>query len=81
VPKIAAAVACQKEIPNPRKNDPYESARSETFAPHQGQKSDEALPPRSLSAMTFVPLSSKFMAPSLDYPIQTAIFRNEKNRM
>jgi hypothetical protein len=62
VPRTAARVACQKEIPKPRKNDPYESANKETFAPHQGQKSDEALPPRSLSWMTFVPLSSKFIA-------------------
>jgi hypothetical protein len=49
VPKIAARVACQNEIPKPKKNDPYESAKSETFAPHQGQKSEEAFPCRSFS--------------------------------
>ena len=58
VPRIAATVACQKEMPKPRKNDPYESARSETFAPHHGQKRFEGLPPRSDSAIVFVPLSS-----------------------
>jgi hypothetical protein len=60
VPMIAAKVACQKEMPKPRKNEPYESANSETLAPHQGQNKDEAFPLRSFSAITFVPLSSKF---------------------
>ncbi|CAB4535959.1 unannotated protein [freshwater metagenome] len=49
VPRMAAMVACQKEIPKPKKNDPYESAKSETFAPHHGQKREDALPARSLS--------------------------------
>ena len=62
VPRTAARVACQKEIPKPRKKEPYERANRETFAPHHGQKSDEAFPPRSLSSMTFVPLSSRFIA-------------------
>ena len=44
VPIIAAHVACQKEMPNPRKKEPYESARSETFPAAQGQKSDRAVP-------------------------------------
>jgi hypothetical protein len=61
VPTIAANVACQNEIPNPRKKAPYESAKSETFAPHHGQKSEAALPPLSDSWMTFVPLSSRFI--------------------
>jgi hypothetical protein len=60
VPKNAAAVACQNEIPNPRKKEPYERARSETFAPHHGQKSDEAFPERSDSDMTLVPFNSRF---------------------
>ena len=60
VPIIAAKVACQKEIPKPRKNEPYESANKETLAPHHGQNKDEAFPERSLSAITFVPFSSKF---------------------
>jgi hypothetical protein len=47
VPIIAAKVACLNEIPKPKKNEPYERARSETFAPHQGQKSDLADPLRS----------------------------------
>jgi len=61
VPKKAAMVACQNEIPNPRKKAPYERARSETLAPHHGQKSEEALPPLWLSSMIFVPFNSKFM--------------------
>jgi hypothetical protein len=60
VPIKAAAVACQNEIPNPRKKEPYERARSETFAPHQGQKRDDAFPERSASEMTLVPFNSKF---------------------
>jgi hypothetical protein len=44
VPRIAASVACQNEIPKPKKNEPYERAKSETFAPHHGQKRDDALP-------------------------------------
>jgi len=44
VPKIAAIVACQNEIPKPKKNEPYERANSETFAPHHGQKSDDGFP-------------------------------------
>jgi hypothetical protein len=47
VPIIAAKVACLKDIPNPRKNAPYERARSETLAPHHGQKRDLADPRRS----------------------------------
>jgi len=27
---MAAAVACQKDMPKPRKNDPYEIAKNET---------------------------------------------------
>ena len=46
VPIIAAAVACQNEIPNPRKKDPYEIARKETFAAAQGQNNDRAFPYR-----------------------------------
>ena len=60
VPIKAAAVACQNEIPNPRKKEPYERARSETFAPHQGQKRDDAFPMRSDSEMTLVPFNSRF---------------------
>jgi hypothetical protein len=48
----------KKETPKPKKNDPYESARSETLAPHHGQNKSRALPCRSFSAMTFVELSS-----------------------
>jgi hypothetical protein len=58
VPIIAANVACQKEIPNPRKNDPYESASKDTFAAAQGQKSERAVPLRSFCAMKLVPLIS-----------------------
>jgi len=52
---MAAHVACQKEIPKPRKKDPYESARSETFPAAQGQKRERALPWRSSSEMKLVP--------------------------
>jgi hypothetical protein len=58
VPIIAAKVACQNEIPKPRKNEPYESAKSETLPAIQGQKRLRTLPPRSLSAITFIPFSS-----------------------
>jgi hypothetical protein len=58
VPIMAANVACQKEIPKPRKNDPYESASKETFAAAQGQKSERADPLRSFCAMKLVPLIS-----------------------
>jgi hypothetical protein len=58
VPIIAAKVACQKEIPNPRKNDPYESASKETFAAAHGQNSERADPLRSFCAMKLVPLIS-----------------------
>jgi hypothetical protein len=47
VPIIAAIVACQKEIPNPKKNAPYESAKKETFAAAHGQNNDRAFPLRS----------------------------------
>jgi hypothetical protein len=59
VPSIAARVACQKEIPKPKKNAPYESANSETLAPHHGQNKSRALPCRSFSAMTLVELISR----------------------
>jgi hypothetical protein len=58
VPIIAAKVACQKEIPNPRKNDPYESASKDTFAAAQGQNSERADPLRSFCEMKLVPLIS-----------------------
>ena len=58
VPITAASVACQKEIPKPRKNEPYESASSETFAAAHGQNSERADPLRSFSAMKLVPLIS-----------------------
>jgi hypothetical protein len=44
VPMMAAKVACLKEIPNPRKKEPYDKARRETFAPAQGQNRDLAFP-------------------------------------
>ena len=56
---IAAQVACRKEIPKPRKKAPYESAKSETFAPAHGQKRLLALPDRSDSAITLGPFNSK----------------------
>jgi hypothetical protein len=44
VPISAAKVACLKEIPNPKKNEPYESANNETLAPAHGQNKELALP-------------------------------------
>ena len=58
VPIIAANVACQKDIPKPRKNEPYESASSETFAAAHGQNNERADPLRSFCAMKLVPLIS-----------------------
>jgi len=55
VPMMAAQVACQKEIPKSRKKAPYDRAKSETFPAAQGQKSERAVPWRSLSEMKFVP--------------------------
>jgi len=45
-PIIAAQVACQNEIPKPKKKDPYERARSETLPAAHGQKRDRGLPER-----------------------------------
>jgi hypothetical protein len=58
VPIIAAAVACQKEIPKPRKNDPYESAKNETLAAAHGQNKDLAEPLRSDSEIKLIPFTS-----------------------
>ena len=58
VPIIAAKVACQNDIPNPRKKEPYESARSETFAAAHGQNSERADPLLSFCAMKLVPFIS-----------------------
>ena len=55
VPITAAQVACQKDMPKPRKNEPYERAKSETFPAAQGQKRERALPWRSCSEMKLVP--------------------------
>jgi hypothetical protein len=41
---MAAKVACLKEIPNPKKKEPYDKARSETFAPAHGQNKERAFP-------------------------------------
>ena len=67
VPAIAAKVACQNEIPNPKKKEPYESASKETFAPHQGQNKSRALPRRSFSAIRFVEFNSYFGTITLPY--------------
>jgi len=58
VPIIAAVVACQKEIPKPRKNDPYERAKNETLAAAHGQNNDLAEPLRSDSEIKLIPFSS-----------------------
>jgi hypothetical protein len=59
VPIIAAKVACLKEIPNPKKKDPYESAKSETLAPAHGQNKDRADPLRSDSWIVLGPFISR----------------------
>jgi len=58
VPIIAAAVACQKDMPNPRKKDPYERAKNETLAAAHGQNKDLAEPLRSDSEIKLIPFSS-----------------------
>lgn len=60
VPIKAAAVACQKEIPKPRKKEPYERARNETFAAAHGQNKDLAEPLRSVLEIKFIPFNSIF---------------------
>jgi len=59
VPITAAKVACQKEMPKPKKNEPYESASKEMFPAAHGQKSDLTEPPRSCSAITLMPFNSR----------------------
>jgi hypothetical protein len=51
-------VACQKDMPKPRKNDPYERARNETLAAAHGQNKDLAEPLRSDSEIKLIPFSS-----------------------
>jgi hypothetical protein len=58
VPITAAKVACQNEIPNPKKNEPYESAKNETFAAAHGQNNDLAEPLRSDSLIKLIPFNS-----------------------
>jgi len=58
VPIIAAVVACQKDMPKPRKNDPYERARNETLAAAHGQNKDLAEPLRSDSEIKLTPFTS-----------------------
>jgi hypothetical protein len=61
VPIIAAAVTCQKDIPNPRKNEPYESAKNETFAAAHGQNNERAVPLRSDLLIKFMLFSSTLL--------------------
>ena len=58
VPIMAAAVACQKDMPKPRKNDPYEIAKNETLAAAHGQNKDLAEPLRSDSEIKLIPFTS-----------------------
>ena len=58
VPIMAAMVACQKDMPKPRKNDPYERAKNETLAAAHGQNNDLADPLRSFSEMKLIPFTS-----------------------
>jgi len=60
VPISAATFACQKEMPKPRKNDPYDNAKKETFAAAQGQNNERARPPRSASLMKLILFNSRF---------------------
>jgi hypothetical protein len=55
---MAAVVACQKDTPKPRKNDPYEIAKNETLAAAHGQNRDLAEPLRSDSEIKFIPFNS-----------------------
>ena len=58
-PIMAAQVACQKEIPKPKKKDPYDKAKSETFPAAHGQKRDRGLPERWCSSIMFMPFNSR----------------------
>jgi hypothetical protein len=58
VPIMAAVVACQKDMPKPRKNDPYEIAKNETLAAAHGQNRDLAEPLRSDSEIKLIPFNS-----------------------
>jgi hypothetical protein len=69
VPTKAAIVACQKEIPKPRKKAPYDNASNETFAPAHGQNNDRARPVRSESAITFAPFISSSKAGMLNFSV------------
>jgi hypothetical protein len=60
VPITAANVACQNEIPKPKKNEPYDNAKKETFAAAHGQNKELALPPRSDSLIKLMPFNSSF---------------------
>src|SRR5487761_2592584 len=49
------------ELTPTRTKAPNESASNETFAPHQGQKSELGLPPRSPSLMKLIEFISRFI--------------------
>jgi hypothetical protein len=60
VPITAAMVACQNEIPKPKKNEPYDKAKKETFAAAHGQNKERALPARSDSLIKLILFNSSF---------------------
>jgi hypothetical protein len=47
-------------MPKPKKNEPYDNAKKETFAAAQGQNKERARPPRSASLMKFMLFNSRF---------------------
>ena len=59
VPITAAIGACQNEIPKPKKNEPYDNAKNETFAAAHGQNKERALPARSDSLMKLMLFNSR----------------------
>ena len=58
VPSVTVKTTCQIEMPNTRKNAPYEIAKKETLAAHQGQKRLLGFPCRSSSEIKLMPFSS-----------------------
>ena len=59
---MVMAVACQKEMPNPKAHAPYDIANMEMFAANHGQNRLDGVPLRSLSEMVSMPCSSTLRA-------------------
>lgn len=67
-PAMVVTVACQKEMPKPKAQAPYDMAKTEMLAENQGQKRLDGLPLRSDSAMVSIPWASTLRAELLPVP-------------